>query len=52
MESKQDYTKLDNRGWVSRTFSPLTPGCIRGSIFTLLSSIIGAGILGIPFAEK
>ena len=39
-----------NRSWIDRTFSILEPGCIRGSIFTLCSSTIGAGVLSLPYA--
>jgi len=39
-----------NRTWTDRTFSILEPGCVRGSIFTLCSSTIGAGVLSLPYA--
>ena len=38
------------RSWRQRTFGPIAPGSIRGSVFTLSSSAIGAGALALPFA--
>lgn len=38
------------RSWCQRTFAPIGPGSLRGAIFNLVSSSIGAGLLSIPFA--
>jgi len=38
--------------WYARAFSPLTPGSLRGSMFTLISSALGAGILALPHMYK
>mmetsp|Transcript_20716 Transcript_20716/g.50826 ORF Transcript_20716/g.50826 Transcript_20716/m.50826 type:complete len:555 (+) Transcript_20716:261-1925(+) len=37
---------------VSRIFSRVEPGSLRGSIFTLSSSAIGAGVLSLPLVMK
>mmetsp|Transcript_29763 Transcript_29763/g.72516 ORF Transcript_29763/g.72516 Transcript_29763/m.72516 type:complete len:531 (+) Transcript_29763:56-1648(+) len=37
---------------VTRVFSRVQPGSLRGSIFTLASSAIGAGLLSLPFVLK
>ena len=37
------------RTFRDRTFSKLGPGSIRGSIFALCSSAIGAGVLSLPY---
>eukprot|EP01017_Pseudomicrothorax_dubius_P035975 TRINITY_DN510_c0_g1_i1.p1 TRINITY_DN510_c0_g1~~TRINITY_DN510_c0_g1_i1.p1 ORF type:complete len:227 (-),score=54.01 TRINITY_DN510_c0_g1_i1:849-1529(-) len=36
------------KSWMQRTFGPLEPGSVRGSIFTLLSTALGVGILTLP----
>jgi len=36
------------RSWADRTFSPITPGSLRGSTFTLISTALGAGVLSLP----
>jgi len=38
-----------NRSFVVRTFGPMEAGSIRGSIFTLCSVAIGAGVLSMPY---
>ena len=38
------------RSWSERTFSAIKPGSVRGSIFTLTSTAIGAGALSLPLA--
>jgi len=38
--------------WYTRAFSPITPGSLRGSTFTLISSALGAGILSLPYMMK
>ena len=35
-------------GWFKRMFRPVGPGSIRGSVFTLFSGSVGAGVLSIP----
>jgi len=32
-------------------FGPLAAGSMRGSIFTLISSAIGAGVLSLPYTN-
>lgn len=34
---------------MNRTFSPLGPGSVRGSIFSLSASAIGSGVLTLPY---
>ena len=34
--------------WYQRTFSKIRPGSVRGSMFTLVSTAIGAGCLSLP----
>jgi len=48
VNSSQSYAMLQNRSWTDRTFSKMEPGSVRGSIFTLASSAIGAGLLALP----
>lgn len=45
-----DYTLIVEKSWTKRTFSEIKPGSIRGSVFTLCSSTIGAGLLSIPYS--
>jgi len=40
------------RGLCSRWFGKLTPGSMRGSIFALMSTALGAGILSLPYTFK
>jgi amino acid permease len=43
--------KRERKGsWKDRTFSEIRPGSVRGSIFTLTSTAIGAGALAMPLA--
>lgn len=35
---------------IQRTFAPMEVGSLRAAIFTYCSSIIGAGVLSIPYA--
>jgi amino acid permease len=37
---------------MERTFSSLEPGSVRGSVFTLASTAIGAGVLSLPLVLK
>ncbi len=39
---------LDRSCW-DRWFGALTPGSMRGSIFALMSTAIGAGVLSLPY---
>ena len=42
-------TSFGSRGsWGSRTFGKIGPGSMRGSIFTLAGTAIGAGCLSLP----
>ena len=43
-----DMTLERNGSWAKRTFSKIQPGSVRGSIFTLVSTAIGAGCLSLP----
>jgi hypothetical protein len=40
------------RSFVERTFSHMQPGSVRGSIFTLASTAVGAGMLALPLVLK
>ena len=40
---------LVEQKWYVRAFSPITPGSLRGSTFTLISTALGAGILSLPY---
>ena len=44
--------KLAKRKCFSRWFGTLTPGSMRGSIFALMSTAIGSGVLALPFSIK
>jgi amino acid permease len=46
--SRQISTR-EGQSLVERTLSAIQPGSVRGSIFTLASTALGAGILSIPF---
>jgi len=48
MNLSQDPNYI-NRTFVQRAFSPMGEGSQRGSIFTLCSVAIGAGVLALPF---
>ncbi len=41
--------EMKKRGCWSRWFGPLTPGSMRGSIFALMQTALGAGILSLPY---
>jgi len=47
--SKIDCEQLRKRSCLSRWFGPLTPGSMRGSIFALMQTAVGAGILSLPY---
>mmetsp|Transcript_7552 Transcript_7552/g.974 ORF Transcript_7552/g.974 Transcript_7552/m.974 type:complete len:87 (+) Transcript_7552:66-326(+) len=38
------------RSWCQRTFSPISQGSLRGAVFQLVSSAMGAGLMSIPYA--
>eukprot|EP00742_Colponemidia_sp_Colp-10_P006472 GILJ01006933.1.p1 GENE.GILJ01006933.1~~GILJ01006933.1.p1 ORF type:complete len:449 (+),score=63.75 GILJ01006933.1:44-1348(+) len=40
------------RPFITRTFGPIAPGSVRGSIFTLASTALGAGMLALPYVLK
>lgn len=42
----------NDRSWVSRTFGKLDKGALRGAIFSLVSTAIGAGCLTLPLVFK
>jgi len=44
----QTLSPTKERSWADRTFSPITPGSLRGSTFTLISTALGAGVLSLP----
>jgi predicted lipid-binding transport protein (Tim44 family) len=46
--SKIDCTVL-RKSCFKRWFGPLTPGSMRGSIFALMQTALGAGILSLPY---
>mmetsp|Transcript_25910 Transcript_25910/g.36193 ORF Transcript_25910/g.36193 Transcript_25910/m.36193 type:complete len:439 (+) Transcript_25910:201-1517(+) len=57
LEISQTHTELVVRPLVStptmqRVFSRVEPGSLRGSIFTLSSSAIGAGLLSLPLVMR
>ena len=47
--AKVSFIELAKRGCLSRWFGPLTPGSMRGSIFALMQTALGAGILSLPY---
>jgi len=52
VSSDQTAQSKGKSGWVERAFSPITPGSLRGSTFTLISTALGAGILSLPCMFK
>ena len=40
------------RSCLSKWFGALTPGSMRGSIFALMATAIGAGVLSLPYVVK
>ena len=50
--AKVSFIELAKRGCLSRWFGPLTPGSMRGSIFALMQTALGAGILSLPYVFK
>ena len=48
--SKVNTETLMKRNCMARLFAPLTPGSMRGSIFALVQTAIGAGLLSLPYA--
>jgi len=49
-DGKHDLS--EGRSWKERTFGPMRPGSLRVSIFTLVTTAIGAGVLSLPYAVK
>ena len=48
-KSPLNPTSIGSRGsWGARTFGKIGPGSMRGSIFTLAGTAIGAGALTLP----
>eukprot|EP00744_Colponema_vietnamica_P006224 GILI01009052.1.p1 GENE.GILI01009052.1~~GILI01009052.1.p1 ORF type:complete len:433 (-),score=144.38 GILI01009052.1:147-1445(-) len=45
----EGYNLQGQRSFIQRTFTAVEPGSVRGSIFTLASTAIGAGILALPY---
>ena len=43
---------VEGRNWCIRTFGKMDRGSLRGSVFTLLSVIIGIGCLSLPYNLK
>lgn len=50
-EEDERFTRAPSvsQGFVYRTFSPMSEGGIRPSIFTLVSTAVGGGVLTIPY---
>ena len=42
-------TGITRRTFFDRTFSPLSKGSVRGSIFALSASAVGSGVLSLPY---
>jgi hypothetical protein len=40
------------KNWFQRNFSPISKGGIRGSVLTLFSGTVGAGVLSLPKVFK
>jgi len=51
-EKNQIYSQRKDASFWERAFSPITPGSLRGSTFTLISTALGAGILSLPCMFK
>ena len=47
-----DLKTFQKRSCWSRWFGPLSAGSMRGSIFSLMSTAVGAGILSLPYVFK
>lgn len=48
MEDIHGLAKKRKRHFLLRNLSPITPGGIRSSVFTLFSGTVGAGVLSLP----
>jgi len=46
------FNDVKKRSCLNRWFGVLTPGSMRGSIFALMSTAIGAGVLSLPYVLK
>lgn len=42
-ESGSSELDTTDKNWFDRTFGPMKAGALRGSVFTIISSSIGAG---------
>lgn len=51
IETSSNFEEL-RLSWWDRTFSPINPGSVRGSILTFCSNAIGAGLLSLAYAVK
>ena len=47
-EEKNEFETIDDRNWFRRTFGKMSPGALRGSIFSLSILSLGIGSLAIP----
>ena len=47
-ENKNNEESIDDRNWMRRTFGKMSPGALRGSIFSLSILSLGIGSLAIP----
>mmetsp|Transcript_29294 Transcript_29294/g.5288 ORF Transcript_29294/g.5288 Transcript_29294/m.5288 type:complete len:86 (+) Transcript_29294:96-353(+) len=48
-DSTSCYTSMESPSRCKRLFSPMGPGSLRGSVFTLCSCLIGVGVLSLPY---
>ena len=47
-DNEGDLTISSGKSWSQRTFGKMLPGSLRGSVFTMVSTAIGAGCLSLP----
>lgn len=47
-DSEGESPSSFRKSWSQRTFGKMLPGSLRGSIFTMVSTAIGAGCLSLP----
>jgi len=52
MYENMTVKEANERSCLNRWFGALTPGSMRGSIFALMSTAIGAGVLSLPYVLK
>lgn len=48
-EGDLSVTEQAKRPFIQRTFGPILPGAMRGSIFALLASAMGTGMFNLPY---